>query len=351
MNGPTNTEKRFEITRFRTSVRQPEARRGNLIIPLRKIILAIGLIWIFMVGLGWGGSRPEKIPVAASIIPLGDFCHQIGGDRVQVLVLVPPGASPHIFEPSPAVVARALQARILVYVGAGFDPWAARLLKTQSRHDREVVKAVQGIPLLREVDTPQQGNTATAEHQQSLVFEQSPRSESGSREQGNPHVWLDPVLAQDICRRIAAALIAVDSEHRRLYEDNLRRYLKKLAALHQEIQNRVATFRKREYVCMHPAFAYFARRYGLRQVGVIEPAPGREPSPRHIQNIIEVLRKHRLRVVFAEPQLSPRVATVIAREAGAEVLMLDPLGGRPPYGSDYLQLMRFNLAKLQQAMQ
>jgi zinc transport system substrate-binding protein len=127
--------------------------------------------------------------------------------------------------------------------------------------------------------------------------------------------------------------------------------LGQLQALNQDIKDTVATFRLRDYVCFHPAYTYFSRRYGLNEVGVIEAAPGREPSPRHLQKIIAAIKKTGVQAVFAEPQFSPRVAEVIAQEAGVQVLFLDPLGGRPPYGSDYIKLMRHNLAILAQAMQ
>jgi ABC-type Zn uptake system ZnuABC Zn-binding protein ZnuA len=84
---------------------------------------------------------------------------------------------------------------------------------------------------------------------------------------------------------------------------------------------------------------------------VIEGAPGREPSPRHLQKIITAVKNSGVKAIFAEPQLSPRVAEVIAQEAGVKVLFLDPLGGRPPYGSDYLKLMRYNLKVFAQALQ
>ena len=113
----------------------------------------------------------------------------------------------------------------------------------------------------------------------------------------------------------------------------------------------MATFQVRDYVCFHPAYTYFSRRYGLKEVGVIEAAPGREPSPGHLQKIINAIKQTGVKAVLAEPQFSPRVAEIIAREAGVKVLFIDPLGGRPPYGSDYIKLMRHNLAVLAQAMQ
>jgi len=304
-------------------------------------LLFSGLCWLVLLGIAWGGATAGKIPVAASILPLGDFCRHLGGEQVEVQVLVPPGASPHVFEPPPSVIIRAAQARVFVYTGGGLEPWADKLLRSRGPGNLEVVEAIQGLPLIREVEEGHHSEAAPEEH------EGQDHHHHGA---GNPHVWLDPVLAQSICRQITAALIKVDPEHRAVYEANLQSYLKELESLHQEIARRVGAWRVHDFVCFHPAYTYFARRYGLRQVGVIELSPGREPTPRHLQKIVAAIKKYGIKVVFAEPQLNPRVAEVIAREAGIKVLFLDPMGGKPPYGGDYLKLMRYNLAILDEAM-
>ena len=315
-----------------------------------RILIFLALFLIGALGSpAWGVVTEGKIPVAASILPMGDFCKNIGGDRVAVQVLIPPGASPHVYEPTPGAVVQALKAGVFVYVGAGLDPWATRLLKTLTDPRPVVVEAVQGMELLQEVpSSPGQkppGPHRSPQHA-GVSGAQAHPHDSG----GNPHVWLDPVLAQDICRRIAQAFIQVDPDHKEEYQRNLSRYLAQLEDLDQEITKQAASFRHRSCVSFHPAFAYFNRRYGLQNMGVIEAAPGREPSPGHLQQIIAAIKTCQGRAVFAEPQLSPRVAEVIAQEAGVKVLFLDPLGGRPPYGSDYLKVMRHNLAVLTEAL-
>ncbi len=292
-------------------------------------------------GVAWGGAAESKIPVVASIVPLGDFCRQLGGERVEVQVLIPPGASPHVFEPPPSVMARAVKARIFVYIGGEMEPWAEKLLYSRGAENLEVVEAVRDIPLIRKVDD---------DHHREAKPEKHGGKDDHHHAEGNPHVWLDPLLAQEICRQITAALIRVDPERRPEYKTRLQDYLKELEALHQEITRRVSAWRVKDFVCFHPAYTYFARRYGLREVGVIELSPGREPTPQHLQKIVTAIKKYGIRVVFAEPQLNPRVAEVIAREAGIKVLLLDPVGGRPPYGEDYLRLMRYNLSILEEAM-
>lgn len=278
--------------------------------------------------------------MTASILPLGDFCERVGGDRVEVQVLVPPGASPHTFEPPPSVVARASQARLFVYVGQGLEPWAERILKSRKKGELVLVEAAKGLPLIRETG-----------HQQSQRHPKASKAHGHGHQGANPHIWLDPIMVQEICKGIAHALVQLDSAHKEQYQENLRAYLGELQALHQEIEARVSKFRIRKYVCFHPAYVYFSKRYGLEEVGVIELSPGREPTPRHLEKIVSAIRGHGIKVVFAEPQLSPRVAEVIAQEAGVRVAMLDPLGGRAPYGSDYLALMRHNLDVLDEAME
>ena len=312
---------------------------------IRQVFLAA---WVLVLLIGPAAAAPPggKLLVAATIVPLGDFCQKIGGDLVQVQVLIPPGASPHVFEPAPSVMARASQARVFVYIGAGLESWADKLLRSRGRDGLVVVAAAQGVPLLQDAHPHHHEETGkpglTSRH-----HEEAPAAGSQA---GNPHIWLDPVMAQEICRKIAGAFIQADSAHRSDYEANLKNYLASLEELNREIDSRAQGWRLREYVSFHPSFAYFARRYGLHEVGVIEAAPGREPAPRHLQNLVAAIRRYGIKVVFAEPQLNPRVAEVIAQEAGVRVLKLDPMGGAPPYGSDYLKLMRANLAALDEAL-
>jgi zinc transport system substrate-binding protein len=317
---------------------------------LRGLILQACLAgWGLALLIGPAGAAPpaDKLLVAATIVPLGDFCQQIGRDLVQVQVLIPPGASPHAFEPPPSVMARASQARVFVYVGAGLEPWATKLLRSRGSKNLVVVEAAQGIPWLK--GTHQRHHEEAEEPGHTGRHHEAEESANG-QQGGNPHIWLDPVLAQDICRKIAAAFIQADSGHRSQYEANLESYLAALDELNQEIKQHAQKWQLRDFVSFHPSFSYFAQRYNLHEVGTIEAAPGREPTPRHLQNLVNSIRRYGIKVVFAEPQLNPRVAEVIAQEAGVKVLRLDPMGGLPPYGSDYLQLMRANLAALDEAL-
>ncbi len=121
--------------------------------------------------------------------------------------------------------------------------------------------------------------------------------------------------------------------------------------LNQEIESRVKEFRAREYVTFHASWNYFSKRYGLKVMGGIEEAPGREPGPRDIARIVKDLKKFQTRIIFAEPQFNPKIAQAIAKEAGGKVLFLDPLGDpQNPEKNGYIQLMRYNLSQMEKAL-
>jgi zinc transport system substrate-binding protein len=152
-------------------------------------------------------------------------------------------------------------------------------------------------------------------------------------------------------KKIIDALCEVDRQNIKYYKQQGQMYLDELDKLHRLIKATVETFSIRKYVSFHASWDYFARSYGLESVGVIEAAPGRNPTPLQIRNIIALIKKHRIRAVFAEPQFNPRAAKVIAREANVNVLLLDPLGGSEiKKRSTYLDLMKYNLSVLQEAM-
>jgi len=313
---------------------------------LKKVLLlSMGLILGLVVGGGPVYCQQGKLRVAASIVPLADFCRQIGGEIVEVQVLIPPGASPHAFEPSPKMLINLAKARVLVFVGAGLEPWLHKFMQALPPGKKPaMVEAAHGIELI----------TVIPGHAEEVVPPRQPHEKElghiHDAESGNPHVWLDPIMAQDICRRIAAAFVKADPANKGVYEQNLEHYLKQLAQLDHEIRDTTAGFRLREFVGFHPSFTYFARRYQLKEVGIIEVAPGREPTPKALKNIVKTIENYGIKVIFSEPQFSPRIAEVLAKEAGVQVLLLDPIGGRSPYNDNYIKLMQYNLAAMAQAM-
>ncbi len=264
----------------------------------------------------------DRLLVAASIAPLADFARQVGGDHVSVVTLVPPGASPHTYELTPSQVEQVARARLLVLNGVGLEYWADKLVKGAGNPKLIVVDTSQGIEIL-------DGDTGALS--------------------GNPHVWLDPQNAIVQVEHIRDALIQSDPAHAEVYRNRAQAYVDQLQALDREVAAETGTWSNRQFIAFHPAWAYFARRYGLEQAAVIESSPGREPSPAEVARIVETAKRIGARAIFAEPQFSAKAAQTIAEETRAAVLFLDPLGSSLS-DSSYLSLLRYNVAQMSVAL-
>jgi zinc transport system substrate-binding protein len=269
-------------------------------------------------------SYAEKIKVIASIAPLADFVRQVGGENIEVKVLLPPGASPHTFEPTPKAIRDVSNAKIFIKIGAGLEFWAEKIVAAAGNKKLIVVDSSAGISLIK-----------------------GPHSHGSSA--ADPHIWLDPLISISIVTKIAGALIETDPGNAEYYKKNAVRYRELLSRLDREISDKARTLKIKEYVTFHPAWNYFSKRYGLHVAGVIEESPGKEPGPKHIAKIISDIKRIGSRVVFVEPQFNPKVAEVIARESGAKVLYLDPIGGEKGRET-YIDMMRYNISVIERAM-
>lgn len=276
-----------------------------------------------------------KLTVAASIFPVADMVKQVGGDHVEVITIIPPGASPHTFELKPGVLKKISSARVFFMIGAGMEYWNEKFVKSSGGKLMKVVLS-DGVDLIHEKEH-HHGEKAGGLHSEETF--------------ANPHIWLDVEIAKSMVKRIVTALASVDSGHAPYYEERGIKYIAELDRLDQTIYKETGKFKIKKYVSFHPAWDYFARRYGLESVGVIESVPGKSPTPLDIKNIVGNIKKHGVKAVFAEPQFNPKVAEVIAREAGIKVLMLDPMGGQGiKERESYIDIMKYNLAVLQEGM-
>ena len=269
----------------------------------------------------------DRLTVVATIFPLADFVKNVAGDRVDVITLLRPGDSPHTYEPTARDMKAVARATLLVVNGAGLDFWVEKLKSAASDN-------------MVELDT-------------SAILEEEGLLLSGDEHEGgvNPHYWLDPVLAQMQVEAIAAALVAADPGNKDSYWGNAADYIAELKSLDAEIKNETQSFSSREFITFHPAWTYFARRYGLVEAAVIEEAPGKEPTTKEQMRIIDLVKELNVKVIFAEPQFSTKVADTIAGGSGAKVLLLDPIGGPGLAGRDnYIALMRYNVGQMGEAM-
>ena len=289
---------------------------------LARRVIAVLCLW----GCAWVHPAGAAVRVVATIFPIADMVRQVGRDAVEVQTLLPAGASPHTFEPTPAQMRAVADAAVFVEVGAGLDGWAAKLRAAHSG-PMLVITLTAGLPLLG----AEQGHEG---------------------EGGDPHVWLDPVLVRDhLVPAIAGGLAQADAGRAPAYHAAAAEFQAALAQLDTDIRTTLAPATQRGYIAFHAAWRYFGRRYGLQELAVVESFAGKEPSAYEIAALIERARRAHVRALLLEPQFSPRAAEQIAREINAQVVLVDPLGGPDlPERTHYVELMRYNLAAFAKAL-
>ncbi len=267
-----------------------------------------------------GGQRPR---VVVSIFPIYDLTRRVAGPDADVALLVPTGRSEHGFQPSAKEAQAAAGAKLGVMVGLGLDPWMQKLLSEASPSAR-LLKVGDRVPTLPA------GGTANEDEAEAAL---------------DPHVWLDPQRAQLIVRAIAEELSRVDTPHALAYRERATEIDRALSALDVEAEKRTSALGRRSFVTLHDGFRYFAERYRLKVLAVVEPTPGEPPPREHLAKIAGVAKTDGA-PVFGEPQLEPGPAKDVAEQAGVPLGVLDPLGGGAET-VDYEATIRFDLAQLE----
>lgn len=274
----------------------------------------------------------SQITVVSTIFPIFDITLNIAGDSVEVVQLLPSGASPHTYEPSVSDKRKVADADILFVIGLGLDDWAKQMAEGS---DTKVVELYEGIEL------------KGSEH---IGHEDEHESEEDEDHVGkDPHYWLAVENAKIMAGKIYEELTEADQQHALYYENNLNIYLKRLDTLKSESATRLASLKNRELITFHDAFGYFAGEFDLEVVATIEPFAGKEPTPQYLENVGNIIDQYNIKVLFSEPQLSESIVEALAKDYGATVYTLDPIGGVEGRNS-YEELIQYNVATVSQAL-
>jgi zinc transport system substrate-binding protein len=289
-----------------------------------------------------GGT--EKLKVYTSIYPLQYVAARIGGEHAEVVNIVPTGVEPHDFEPTAKDIVAMAEADVFVYNGSGFELWVDKAVEGLDKSKTTVVNTTEGLELLK---SEEHGHDEHAAETSGEAAEESHEHEHG---EFDPHVWLDPTLLKAQAEKVKAALVQKDQAHSADYEKNFQQLAADLDQLDKEFKEMVAKAPKKEFMVSHSAFGYLAHRYGLEQVAISGFSPADEPSPSEMKELVEHAKEHNINYVLFETLVSPKVAEVIAREAGIKTATLNPLEGlteeEAKAGKDYLSIMRDNLETL-----
>jgi len=279
-------------------------------------------------------SPAEPLNIVVTIPVLKDLAEQVGGPYVRVTSLLSGYENEHTYSPKPSDLVAVRKARLLFEVGIGLEVWVSSLVKNAGSPSLRVVTTTKGIALLR--DKPDHEGASHA---------------GGEDEQGNPHVWMDPENAMTMMRHITEALIQVDPEHATEFRTNQASYLRKLDQLRRDLSERITRLADRRFVAHHPAWPYFARRFGFDVAATIQLQSGSEPSALQLQTLIGKIKKDRIKVIVSEIQLSQKLPDLLAKETKTKVIVLTTLPGGLPGTETYLDMLRYNVLQLANALE
>lgn len=273
------------------------------------------------------GAQDDTVDVLTSFYPLQYVAEQVGGEHVNVTSLTPAAADPHSIELSPARVREIGQADLVVYL-SGMQP--------------ATDEALEASPPARLLDTAEAAGLEAGPNGAAAA-------PSGSAAL-DPHFWQDPSRFSDVAQDVAAELSAADPEHAADYAANAEALVAELRALDEDYRESLAECAGATLVVSHEAFGYLAERYDLVQVGISGIDPEAEPSPARIRAVRSVVQDDDVRTVYFEVITSPKVAKTLAEDLGIESAKLDPIEGRSDPDADYLDMMRQNLAALEDGL-
>lgn len=278
-------------------------------------------------------TSSEPVNVVVTIPVLKDLAEQAGGPYIRVTSLLKGYENEHTYSPKPSDLIAVRKARLLFEVGLGLEVWVANLVKNAGSASLRIITTSKGIGIMRDDQEPVEAHHSLA------------------HEQANPHVWMDPENAATMLRHITNALIEVDPDHAHEFRQNQAAYLKRLDLIRDELTERVRKLPDRRFVAHHPAWPYFARRFGFQIAGTIQAQSGSEPSAMHIQHLISTIKKQRIRAVVSEIQLSQKLPELLAKETGIRIVVLTTLPGGIPQTETYLDMLRYNVLQLANALE
>jgi ABC-type Zn uptake system ZnuABC Zn-binding protein ZnuA len=285
----------------------------------------VALLWLQGCSKG-PQSTTGRPKIAATIFPLQDIARNIAGDRFDVVGILPPGASPHTYAPSPRQVGELQSVALVFSIGHGLDDWTDTLVDMLPNARKIVVD--DGVHLIK-----------SGEH-----------ADAHDRHEGsNPHYWLAIGNGRRIARNIAEKIIKLDPTGEDYYRTNLEAYISKLDAAEQSIRKRIAGLATKKMLTFHDAWAYYADEFGLEIVGSIEPFPGKSPTPRYLAGLHEKAKEHDVTALFSEPQLSSETVASFTDDLGLKLYVLDPLGGAEGRNG-YIELLEYNTGIIIEAL-
>lgn len=325
---------------------------------MKKIYATLCAALFIVIGIG-AGCNTAKVPtaqestppitVATTIAPLELLVEAVAGDVIRVNNILPPGTSPHTFEPTPSSIKNLSTVTHVFAIGHELDDWVDTLLEQNTQAKKIILDT--NIPLRLYTETQEHAHeeeTHSAAHQE---HEDATHADEQEEEAGHlhgeydPHYWLSPSNAIIMIGSIEKTLSQAYPEHSEVFANNAASFIKKLQAKDLVWKKQLETLPQKDIVTFHDAFYYFADHFGLTVIATFEPFPGKQPTPQYLVHLEEEIQEHAIRTMYIEPDLAQDALLSFAKDHDIRVGILNPEGALTP-GSTYIDLIDQNVQSI-----
>lgn len=316
------------------------------IVFLITIILVFSLVIIGISKTNNQSQSEEKIKIIATLFPQYDFAKQIGGDKVEVSLLLTPGTETHTYEPTPQDIINVNKADIYIYTGKYMEPWSDKIANSITS-DTEVLDASKNINLINEEQFEEEHNTTDINEEE---------HDNSHHHEYDPHIWLNPQNAIGMVKNIEKELCSIDPQNKEYYQKNAENYIKQLTNLDNEIETTIKKSKKNKIAFGGTfAYAYFIQRYNLQYVSAYDSCgENSEPSVTKVKEVIDYMKENNINVIFYQELSAGKIADTISKETGATKLVFHTIHNASQEeinnGETYISLMQKNLQNLKQAL-
>jgi len=309
------------------------------IVGLLILVVLIVVSFVLFSGKKENVVSNNKVKVVTSFYPLYFFTSEITGDKAVVSNITPAGAEPHEYEPTARDIASIENSDLLILNGGGLESWGENIKTNLNNKNTNVITAGEGLITIESKEE---------EHEE--------EEHEGHHHHGtDPHIWLSPVLAIQMVDKIESGLSLKDPNNSSYYKANALIIKNKLSILNEEFKQGLITCKSKDIITSHSAFAYLAQSYGLNQIPIAGLSSEEEPSSKEMTEIAKFAKNNNVKYIFFETLISPKLSETIAKEIGAQTLVLNPIEGLTENeinnGKDYFSEMRSNLVNLKIALQ
>lgn len=339
------------------------------IICIIVVFAAIFAVIINVKNLNWK-NKGDKIEVVATLFPQYDFVKQVGGDKVDVKLLLPPGAESHTYEPTPQDMVLINNSDLFIFTGSEMEPWAENLISGMKK-DINVLDLSKSVDLINveEFEEEHEGGEHEHHHHDEDEDEDAEEQdieehhehnhehdEEGHHHTYDPHIWLNPQYAIKMVRSVEQELSKIDPDNADYYKSNADKYISEISALDSEFEEVVANSSNPKLAFGGAfAYAYFVERYDLDFISAYETCgESAEPSTIKVKEVIDYINKNKIPVIFYKEYTTGNIAKTISEATGAKMLVFNTVHNvskdEIQNGASYVSIMRSNLDNLKQAL-